>query len=306
MKYILSIIFLFVFSFAAYGQTCSVTLSTNSASVSASYFPSRIVPIDITAPNNCAWSSANNPSWIAFSTNDQALPTMQTISGSGNARVYAFAVVNNGDSRTGTFTINNQTFTVTQGNDCFYSLGDQSPHGFSAAGGSFFLPRARNGGYVTNCTVTYTTDAAWIHIGTTDYTVDANFGAARSATILLNYADKPALVYTVNQAAGAPPPPTPPPACTYALGTLSQSFSSSGGTGSIDVQTQAGCVLSSISNNDFITVTNSSGAGSGTVGFTVAANNTSYARTGTINAQGQTFTITQAGVPKSRKRVRFF
>jgi hypothetical protein len=84
--------------------------------------------------------------------------------------------------------------------------------------------------------------------------------------------------------------------CTYSLSTSSASFGSSGGSGGVSVITQGGCSWTAVSNSSFITITSGgSGVGGGTVNYSVAANTSSSARTGTITVAGQTFTINQSG-----------
>ena len=83
--------------------------------------------------------------------------------------------------------------------------------------------------------------------------------------------------------------------CTFSLATTSQSFTSAGGSGTINVITQNGCFFNVVSNNSaFITVTSGpTGSGAGTVNFTVAPNN-GPARTGSLTIAGIEFTVTQA------------
>lgn len=84
--------------------------------------------------------------------------------------------------------------------------------------------------------------------------------------------------------------------CTYSLSTPSASFASAGGSGGVSVITQGGCPWTAVSNSSFITITGgASGNGGGTVNYSVAANSSTTARTGTITAAGQTFTINQSG-----------
>ncbi len=84
--------------------------------------------------------------------------------------------------------------------------------------------------------------------------------------------------------------------CTFSLNQTNLSFPAVGGNGSTNVTTQSGCNWTAASNASWITVTSgASGSGSGTVGFTAAANTTAATRTGTMTIAGQTFTITQAG-----------
>jgi hypothetical protein len=83
--------------------------------------------------------------------------------------------------------------------------------------------------------------------------------------------------------------------CTWSISPTSQSFATSGGTGTSAVTTAAGCAWTASSNNIWISVTaGTSGSGSGTVSFTVSANTLATPRTGTLTIAGSTFTITQA------------
>ena len=88
---------------------------------------------------------------------------------------------------------------------------------------------------------------------------------------------------------------TPGTTCTYSISPTSQSFGSSGGTGSVSVTTQSGCTWTASESLDWVTITSgSSGTGSGTVTYSVSPN-TGSTRTGTMTIAGQTFTITQEG-----------
>jgi uncharacterized protein (TIGR03437 family) len=97
---------------------------------------------------------------------------------------------------------------------------------------------------------------------------------------------------------------TVPGGCAYSINPTSQSFSVSGGNGSLTVNTQAGCAWTATSNASFITITSgSSGNGSGAVNYTVAAN-AGAARSGTITVAGQTFTVNQgSSAPASWARL---
>ena len=83
--------------------------------------------------------------------------------------------------------------------------------------------------------------------------------------------------------------------CTYSISPTSASFTSAGGTGTVNVTAGAGCAWTAVSNNSFITVAGgASGSGSGTVTYSVAANSLP-SRIGTLTIAGQTHTVTQAG-----------
>jgi murein DD-endopeptidase MepM/ murein hydrolase activator NlpD len=86
--------------------------------------------------------------------------------------------------------------------------------------------------------------------------------------------------------------------CTYSIFPTSQSFSSAGGSGSVNVTAPSGCPWTATSNASWITITSgSSGNGNGTVNYSVASNPSTTPRTGTMTIAGQTFTVTQDGAP---------
>ena len=142
------------------------------------------------------------------------------------------------------------------------------------------------------CAWSGVSNASWITLtgatsgsgnGTVPYSVAANTAtAARSGTLTVA-----GQTYTVSQA-GAP--------CTFAISSNSLSVAAAGGTGSTNVTSPTGCAWSAGSNNAWITVTSgATGSGNGSAGFSVAANTTTTARTGTLTIAGQTYTVSQAG-----------
>jgi len=78
--------------------------------------------------------------------------------------------------------------------------------------------------------------------------------------------------------------------CAFSPGT--QSLTVAGGTGSIAVT--GGCTWNAVSNVPWLTITSQTGAGNGTLNYSVTPN-TGATRTGSISLFGQVFTITQAG-----------
>jgi hypothetical protein len=81
--------------------------------------------------------------------------------------------------------------------------------------------------------------------------------------------------------------------CSYSISPTSASIGLGGGSGFVSVTAGSGCFWTAASNAAWITVTSgSSGTGSGTVNYSVAAN-TGAARSGTITIAGQTFTVNQ-------------
>jgi hypothetical protein len=79
------------------------------------------------------------------------------------------------------------------------------------------------------------------------------------------------------------------------LSRTSQSFTASGGNGSVNVTGSAACAWTAVSNNaNFITVTSgANGNGNGRVDFSVAAHNNTAPRSGTLTIGNQTFTVLQ-------------
>ena len=83
----------------------------------------------------------------------------------------------------------------------------------------------------------------------------------------------------------------PTTGCTYAISPSSATAGSGASSGAFSVSTSSGCTWSASSNASWLT-TSSSGSGSGTVNYSVAAN-TGAARSGTITVGGQSFTVSQ-------------
>ena len=87
------------------------------------------------------------------------------------------------------------------------------------------------------------------------------------------------------------------PQCTFSLSSTSASFSSAGGTGSVNVTAPAGCAWTAVSNQGWSQITGgASGSGNGTVTFSVNANGGNNPLTGTLTIASQTFTINEAGL----------
>ena len=84
--------------------------------------------------------------------------------------------------------------------------------------------------------------------------------------------------------------------CSYTLNGTSANHGSEAAAGSFAVPTTGGCGWSAVPNQSWLYAT-SSGSGNGTVSYTVDANTSDSTRTGTITVGGQSFTVTQGGVP---------
>lgn len=133
-----------------------------------------------------------------------------------------------------------------------------------------------------------TTDATWISFTRASgnagvscvYTVSANFSAdTRSAVI-----DIGGNAYTVTQTG-----------YTATLSPASLSIGCDGGSGTVSISVDAGVSWSATANADWLSVSPASGMSAGSVTYSVAPNEGTTTRTGSITIAGQTFSVTQTG-----------
>jgi hypothetical protein len=95
-----------------------------------------------------------------------------------------------------------------------------------------------------------------------------------------------------------PPGPNPTPNCNTSIDSSDGSFPAQGGNASFRVDAPRACQWTAVSSADWVDITgNPSGTGSESVGYRVAANSTTSARTATITVSGQTHVIRQDGAP---------
>jgi subtilisin family serine protease len=295
-------------------QTFTVTLCGSIAPTSQSFATAGGTgSITVTTTDNCPWTASSNVSWITINSGS---------SGSGNGTVnYTVAANTNSADRTGTITVSQRTFTVTQsGVGCApipISLGQivngaltsgscpstlrsgkyAARYSFSGTAGltvSILLASSAFDTYLyligpDGATVAYNDDgggglnsrippsSGYLTLTTNGtYTIEAT-SASSSATGN----------YTLTLSSGTP--------CTYAISPTSQSIGSGGGTGSVSVTSGSSCNWQATSQASWVTITaGSSGTGNGTVNYTVAANNGTSSRIGTLLIGDQTFTVSQA------------
>lgn len=158
---------------------------------------------------------------------------------------------------------------------------------FGVNGGGFNTVFVNRG---ANCSWTSISNDSWITInfsstccnGIVQYTVapNPNPGPPRLGTMTI--AGK---TFTVIQAG----------ACNFGIAPENTSFAANGGTGSVELTAPDLCQWSAFSNNpSFLTITSaSSGTGSATVTYSVAANPNTTNRSGTLFIAGRTFTVFQ-------------
>ena len=83
--------------------------------------------------------------------------------------------------------------------------------------------------------------------------------------------------------------------CLYTISPLANSVAASASTKVVQVTAGTGCSWTAVSNSSWISITaGSSGNGNGSVSYTVAANTSTSARTGTLTIAGKTHSVTQA------------
>jgi hypothetical protein len=253
---------------------CSPTLNPTSVSVGATLIPDLQFQIQIA--QGCAWTLASNDSWITLNS---------ASSGSGTSIVSLRVEANSGAARSGTVTVEGQTFTVNQAGGCTTALLPTSVNvpAPASSGLSFSLQASQF------CPWSVSSNAGWLTVtsastgtgpATVTFNVAANSGPARSGTITAG-----GVAFTVNQASG----------CVYLLEPSSASLGQPGVTNATFlIQTGAGCPWTITPAVDWISVSSpASGNGPATVTYTVRAN-FGLPRTGTLDVSGATFTVSQA------------
>jgi uncharacterized repeat protein (TIGR01451 family)/CSLREA domain-containing protein len=233
-------------------------------------------------------------------------------SGSGNNRTITFPTLASGASATITIVAtvdcslaNNSTISNTA--TISSSVADPVPNNSSTSSTTVSHPAAQispmsaafaQGAASGNIAVTFpagcgwtvASNASWITItsgnlgsgnGMVTYTITANdTGSPRMGTITVA-----GLTFTVTQSISN---------CSYSLAASQISFNPSAATASLEVTSPAGCTWKAMSDSSWIQVTSGTpGTGTGTFNYAVDANTTGSPRSGTINVEGQIFTIYQ-------------
>lgn len=260
----------------SYSAACAPTVSATSASVGSSASSGSV---NVSAGSGCAWTATSAVGWITIAAG---------ASGTGSGTV-SFNVAANSSTtyRTGILTIAGHAYTVTQAGtvDCTYAITPLSKSA-AAAGDSGVISVTAG----ASCAWTASSTASWLTVtsgssgtgfGSVNYSVAANTGASRTASLLV--AGK---IFTVAQSGGGP--------CTYSISPSAKAVGRSGESFNVTVTTDAACSWSAASTNLWMRVTAGSlGKGNGTVGVTVGANLIPSERTGTMIIAGQTFTVIQ-------------
>ena len=260
------------------GIRCEASITAEPATVPAD---ATSTSLTISAARDCTWSARSEVSWLQLA----------STSGQG-ASTIAVTVASNtlAASRSGAIVVNEQRLMLNQeGRGCTITLtGPTAPMAVSGGRGTLQVAT------LAGCAWTVTSSSPWLTPLTTSgsgsanvaYDVSANTGVAREASLTVS-----GRTFLVSQDAA----PTAP-ACSFSINPTSRDLPASGGTMSVDVTSQAGCDWTVTGGASWITVTVPSGAGSGKVDYTVAANPTITARQATLTIAGRVHTINQAGL----------
>lgn len=251
---------------------CAVTLGQSGASgLGAS---GATGSVSVSADANCSWEASSNSSWVSVNP--------QTTGGTAGGTVQFSVQANPGPARTGSLTIGGKTFTISQESGCSYTLSSLLSSVGSASGSGTFTVNAFPG-----CGWSAVSNSSWINVTSggsgsgTDavaFSFQANEGPARTGTITAA-----GQTFTVSQATG----------CSVTLTGGSPVIPSVGGAGGFNVNAVGTCGWTASTTSNWISITQQTGSGSGTVAFSVARNTGETSRTGTISVEGQSFTVTQ-------------
>jgi YVTN family beta-propeller protein len=266
------------FTIAESGAACSYALSSTGAMLGSSGGAGTVV---VTAPSGCLWAAAANAGFLSVTSGG---------SGDGNGSVSYLATANSGTAgQSGTLTIAGQTFSVAEaGIACSYSLSSAGASLTSFGGSGAITVTAPSG-----CGWSAAANAGFLSVtsggsgngtGTVSFQAAANAGVANRAGTLTIAGQ----TFTIMESGVA---------CSYSLSSSAVSLSSSGGAGTVMVTAPSGCAWTA-SAAGFLSITSGAGGnGTGSVGYLAAANTGTSSETGTLTIAGQTFTVTESGLP---------
>jgi hypothetical protein len=250
--------------------TYSISSASNTVTAEGGQGSFTVTP----STSDCEWSAVSSHSWVTITSG---------ASGSGSGRVDYTVAANSGPSRTATITVAGNVHTISQtAADCSYSI-SPTRRTIGGNGGSYDVSITTSG---NNCNWTASENSAWISLsrtggtgtGTVSVTVEANTGAGRTATITIA-----GQTHTVNQLDG----------CTFSISPTTQTVSAAGGSYDATVTASSrNCEWGTSEDISWITLSPTSGNGTGTVQVTVQAN-PSASRSAFISIAGQSHEVIQ-------------
>jgi hypothetical protein len=264
------------------GVACNVSLGSSSADMPAT---AGTGTISINLAAGCAYSTLSGPNWITVTSGGSGTST-----GVPATLEYSVSPNSSIQPRSGFLVISGQPFQINQtGVPCSFTVTANNPI-FPAAGATGTVAVSAND---AGCSWVASSNAQWVAInaggsgsgnGTVAFTVANNATtSARSATVTV--AGQTVLV---NQGGTV---------CSYDLRSSEATVPATGGTGAARVLAPSVCPWTAASNDNWLSVSGTSGSGAADVAFVAQANTSADPRTGTLTVAGKTFTVTQAGAP---------
>jgi hypothetical protein len=248
--------------------------------------------LTVTAGTGCTWTAVSNTSWITVTAG---------ASGAGNGTVAYSAAANTSTSqRSGSLTVAGQTVNVTQAGACGFTLTPTTETvGASAStnnsitvttGGACAWTAASNTSWIT-----VTSGASGTGTGAVKFSVASNTSTvSRNGSLIVA-----GQTFNVTQSGVT---------CSFTITPTTQTIGAAGGPSTASVTANAGtCQWTASTGTSWITITNgTSGTGSGTVNYTVAANTTQSSRSGSLTIAGQALTVSQdvASAPAAPSNLR--
>lgn len=241
-----------------------------------------------TSSSSCAWAvdTAGLPGWIHIT---------GPSSGNGNGSVNLSVDANNppAGQRIGVVAVNGIGYTLTQfGSSCSFDLatptvnigaaGGLGPIGVIASAASCPWSVAQVDPWIS-VTATAPSPAKGTGSATVKFQANTSPGSRTGSITIAGQ------TLTVNQAGVG---------CTFSLNSAGTTVSSAGGPASFNVTVPAGCTWTADTGPSWIAATSGSpGNGNGTVNLSIAANSTTGLRQAAVKVAGQSFTVSQGGVP---------
>jgi len=270
------------------GAACTFTLSKTSTNFPAAGGGGTVT---VNTSAGCEWTASTAADWIFL-----------TVSSGNQTGPIVFEVDPNPgtSSRSGTIVVEGQVFTINQAGATAGSVTiNPSQVSIDSMGGSGTVNVTAS----SSTTWTATSNQPdWIFVitgqsgtgnGEVMYIVMPNYGAARTGTITIGNQ-----TFTVQQSAGGGP--------LVVIDPDSANVPAAGDSGSFSVFTTDDGAWTAVSQNAWIHVTGgASGIGPGMVNYTVDPN-AGGPRTGTIQVNGITFTVDQAGTGPSAANLNLF
>ncbi len=258
---------------------CSFALNPASSSIGAA---GGSLSFDVTTDQACNWTASTTASFITINS-----PGSGTGTGTVNLSIQPNTTSN---TRSGSVTVQGLTYTVTQfGTACSFTLIPNSINVDSFGGVGTISVQASD----STCAWTATQTDSWISANPPNATgsvnVDVTVQSTNSTSSRVGSITIGGQPLTVNQAGLG---------CYYFLSSSgSPSFSSSGGTTSVDLTTPAGCAWKTDAGPSWIKVTaGQSGFSSGKVTLSIAPNSSTAARSATVLIADQEYDVSQDGV----------